>query len=310
MLLAQNMPGMEYIPLFLFCLLLEIPGGLLAVLLVLLRKVTIAKWLATGVTALAMVSTLFFLAVVWHTASPILYLFTLLPIVPAGIALLIAGLSKDLPPLSPFKFGLVLILYLIPIVAGIIAFAINSKAAHYYARDQIVLKFEEMEDVTDVVVDGYDYEGVWYVGAVCFSIKGKPGSLVTMCSKFEFDDCSVDEPLDRLQLIQLGDCKFFDEGAYLTEGMIPQTFRNDSLELGHYGNYRDLLPIQVKSIRDVITNYDQLLEFFHEQWPRKEQPGHLEKEEKNGRRVFTYWMEIDPNVPSPQEADLTRTEWP
>ncbi|WP_146117634.1 MULTISPECIES: hypothetical protein [Pirellulaceae] len=310
MLLAQNMPGMEYVPLILFCLLLGFSGGLLAILLAFLRQVNMANWLAKGSIGLAVASTLFILPAAWHEARPVLYLMMLSPIGLAVVALMIAELSKGLPPISRLKFGLVLVVFFIPIVAGAIAFAISNNAAYYHDRDQIVLKFEGMEDVTDVVIDGYDYEGVWYVGAVCFTIKGKPGSLITMCSKFEFDDCHVDEPLDRLQLIQLGDCRFFDEGAYLTEGMIPQTFRNDSLELGRYGNYGDLLPMQVESIRDVIENYDELLSFFHEQWPQKEMPGHLEREEKHGRRVFTYWMEVDPKVLTPQEANLIRTEWP
>ena len=260
-----------------------------------------ATWLTS-----ALGSTAIFIYLLGNHFGLVGYLFIAFPAALGGIAHGIAWYEKEKPPLKTTQVSLITILFLMTVAGIIMGFVKAANPPYYERRDVYLRNLKRIDEISNVVIQGYDYEGYWYPSKVEFSIAGRPDTLLVIEPRHELTTCRIDEPIERLDVIQIGPFKFHCDVEEIEQNGHSYKSTPSWIELGTDGSFRDRLPCQIDSIQDLIDHYDELLVFFKNDWPRVSAPGHLEVERKAyfDQRPYLekseYWLELDPTVPGPQ----------
>lgn len=305
MLLGQMMPGMEFIPLILLAIVVGFGLGLLAILLALLRHLVLSRYVANLSIGVGVGATAIFIYLLGNNFGHVGYLFILFPAMLGGIAHGIAWVEREKPPLKTTQVSLITILLLMTVAGVIMGFVKASHVPYYERRDAFLRNLEPMDEISNVVVDGFDSEESWYPSQISFSIAGRPDTLLVIYPQHELKSCRINEPIKRLYVFQLGPYRFSGHVETVEQDGRTSKSNPSSIELGTDGVFRDQLPCQIDSIQDLIEHYDELIVFFNEEWPRANDPGHLEVERETHFDHRPYlektenWLEPVPNLTTP-----------
>ncbi|MCC9606863.1 hypothetical protein LOC68_15735 [Blastopirellula sp. JC732] len=294
-------PGIEYIVFSMAFLAIGIPLGLLAILIALLRRLTAARLLGkfcvgAGVLGAAILGYLLF-----SNSVPMPVLFILLiPAALGGVTLAIAYYYKDRPPLGRWQVPFPALIYVTLVVAGAAGIYKMSQTSFYRERDQCLANFQRMPGIDNVVVHGHEVSR-FEVDSVQFSLAGRPDTLVKLGGQEELFDCKSSDRLESLAVLQIGPWTFGGQGKKPRKGSTAEEplfskFGIYALSFGPDSPLRDLVPLKIESVDDLVEHYDELVELL-ESWPRKEAPGHLER----GDETLDYWV-IDNRPPNRDDA--------
>lgn len=305
MLLAQGFPGMQYIPLIFLALGIGYVMGLASVLSALLRRRGFAQKMSIGVIAFAMVTTGIFFMLLGDEVHWLAYAITISPAALGFVAFAIAWFTRNLQPLG-FKASIVVsALFLGTIVGGVVSLAVANHVPYYQDRDRLLSDFQAMNQLSGVVIEGFEWEGIWCLDTVRFSIPGKPHSLVVFSPGNEYVRYEYDTPLDTCMLYQIGPCRFREFRKYASGEAFSEL---DAIYVGPRGAYQKLVPFEINSIRDIVEHYDELVTFFENEWPSKESPGELDVGESRDPLTINYWREIERPIPAPEDAVPERVD--
>lgn len=212
------------------------------------------------------------------------------PSVLSAIALAHSHYYEHAPRLSRYQFAIPTIFY-----ATLVTAVIATAATPWITRetpasmpDDLVANLGRIDSISDVVVQDFRPFGVPRLLPaydIQFSLAGRPDTLVRMVATEEMRTCDSDEPLSRVDLLQFDRWEFYGE-LTLEQSRSPKPFVGASVTPeGMCGNR---VPFPIRSIDDIVDNYDQLVEVL-KTWPTEDQP---EERDLSGLH-FKYWAVED-----------------
>lgn len=276
-MIAQMMPGMGFVPLIIILANVGTVIGILAIFTALARRHEFARRTGKLCIWVSLVATIFFYVLVRQNLTPLGCVVIASPAIFGAASLVICAVHRDAMPMKGSQLTLSAIMFAVTMISCGLGLFVATHEPYYDERDKLLAHFNQIAQVTDVYVNGYDHEGSYVLANIQFSIRGIPNSIVRISASEQLLS-KPDEGLSHLVLKQLGPWQFHVAGVSTdtdTEGRTHMVkYTSSGIDVGIEGEYSQLLSIQAHSINDILQHYEELVTAF-KSWPTVSSPGHM-----------------------------------